>query len=89
MAVSGLRQTRGLAARPVGVAYPLPTALLWGAREMDLDYLIRRLDDETQRALEATCPEARKAHLALAKQYEERIAVLRGDKRLGLRVVGR
>ena len=56
---------------------------------MDLDYLIRRLDDETQRALEATCPEARTAHLALAKQYEEWIAVLRGEHRLGLRIVGR
>ena len=56
---------------------------------MDLDYLIRRLDDETQRALEATCPEARTAHLALAKQYEEWIAVLRGEHRVGLRIVGR
>ena len=56
---------------------------------MDLDYLMRRLADEQRRADEAACEEARQAHLDLAKEYAERIAVLRGEHRVDLRVVGR
>ena len=54
---------------------------------MDLNYLLRRLDDERRRAAEADCNEARQAHLDLAGQYERQIAVLRGEQRPELRVV--
>jgi len=56
---------------------------------MDLDYLLRRLDDERRRAAEADCDQARRAHLELAGQYTQQIAVLRGEQRPQLRVVGR
>jgi len=56
---------------------------------MDMEYLLRRLDDEKRRAAEADCRQARHAHLQLAGQYERQIAVLRGELRPELRLVSR
>ena len=56
---------------------------------MDLDYLLRRLDEERRRAAEADCEEARQAHLELADQYAERIAVLCGEQKVELKIVRR
>ena len=58
----------------------------WGM-PMDLDYLLRRLETERQAAASAICPQARQAHAELAREYEERIAVLRGDHHVGLKLV--
>ena len=44
---------------------------------MDFDYLMRRMNEERQRAAEADSEAARAAHNALADQYAAEIARLR------------
>ena len=46
---------------------------------MDLDYLLRRLDEERRRAAEADCPAARKAHGQLAEHYAAQIERLQAE----------
>ena len=46
---------------------------------MDLNYLFHRQQVERSRAEAASSEPARKAHRALARQYEEQIEVLTGD----------
>lgn len=53
---------------------------------MDLDYLLHRLEAERLAAAAASCPQARQAHADLARQYEQRIAVLRGERDVALNV---
>jgi hypothetical protein len=40
---------------------------------MDIEYLMRRMTEERQRAAEADSDAARAAHLALAEQYRRQI----------------
>jgi len=54
---------------------------------VDLDYLLRRLETERQAAAAATCPQAYQAHCDLARHYEDRIAVMRGERPVALKVV--
>jgi hypothetical protein len=46
---------------------------------MDLSYLMRRMDEERQRAADAETQAARDAHLAMAEQYRAEVERLRGD----------
>jgi hypothetical protein len=47
---------------------------------MDLDYLLRRMTEERQRAADAETEAARDAHLAMAEQYRAEIERLRDDE---------
>jgi hypothetical protein len=51
---------------------------------MDLDYLLRRQQEERMRAKSATCDSARAVHEALAAQYETQIRL----QSAGLSIVG-
>lgn len=46
---------------------------------MDLQYLMRRMEEERQRAATADTDAARLAHLELAEHYAARIDRLRGN----------
>ena len=54
---------------------------------MDLNYLLRRQQEERIRADTATCDQSRAAHEGLAVQFEEQIRRLT-DGRLNLAAVG-
>jgi hypothetical protein len=47
--------------------------LQFGGTVMDLDYLLRRQQEEQMRAKSATCEQARAVHEALAAQFQTRI----------------
>lgn len=47
---------------------------------MDIDYLMRRMDEERQRAADADHDAARLAHLQLAEHYRQQLDRLNGDR---------
>ena len=55
---------------------------------MDFEYLMRRMNEERDRAEAADNDAARQAHLELAEQYRQRIEDLRGDGGPNLQLVG-
>lgn len=55
---------------------------------MDLQYLIRRMDEERQRAADADNEAARQAHFELARHYADQIERLRSrDEGPGLQAM--
>lgn len=56
--------------------------------EDDLSYFARRLSHEMVAASQAQHPNARRAHVEMAKQYEDRVRALASRTQTSLRLVG-
>ena len=56
--------------------------------EDDLSYFTRRLSEERTAAAGARHPDARHAHLEMAKRYEDRVRVIASRKQASLQLVG-